>query len=91
MQKALIALLTLITAPALAQNAPVCDQSTGGQLATVPATGKPYVCDGAGNWIAADSMPHATVAGAWRFNPQSRLMEYFDGQAWVAVQIQAQH
>jgi hypothetical protein len=89
MQKSLITALILLAAPAVAQDVPICNQSSTGQLVTDPAVGKPYVCDGAGNWIAADSMPHSTAAGEWRFNPQTRLMEYFDGQAWIAVQTQA--
>ena len=89
MKKSIITILVFLTVPAAAQNAPLCDQTNGGQLLPDPASGRPFICDGAGNWIAATDVPHSASAGEWRFNPQTRLMEYFDGQQWIAVSPKA--
>jgi hypothetical protein len=55
-----------------------------------PNDGKFYSCTAQG-WVERPELQPRSKAGDWRFNPQNSLMEYFDGQTWVAVQIQAQH
>jgi len=85
MKQPLIAALVFLALPVSARSAPICNQGNSGQLVIDAASGQPFVCDGAGGWIKPTDMPHTSNAGEWRFNPQSRLMEYFDGQQWIAV------
>jgi hypothetical protein len=69
---------------AAAQSVPCSLLVTGIGLVN-PNDGKFYSCTSRG-WVERPELTPQSKPGDWRFNPQTRLMEYFDSTQWVSVQ-----
>jgi hypothetical protein len=69
---------------AAAQSVP-CSPLVVGIGLVNPNDGKFYSCTTQG-WVERPELTPQSKPGDWRFNPQTQLMEYFDGTQWFAVQ-----